>query len=80
MAFWDLDKKIIILLPPKKSKRGPGWWKIDCGCCNGIKWGGETPRECSACDGTGVIYKHKKSYVLAKWPGGPFLGRGYIVR
>lgn len=53
----------------------PGWIIINCGCCSGIQWGGEYPRECTHCDGTGSTWKHKKSGVLACYPGGPFLGR-----
>ena len=35
----------------------------------------EGPGECSSCDGRGNIFIHKKSGVMAAWPGGPFLGK-----
>lgn len=53
----------------------PGWEYINCGCCGGIQWGGDTPRDCLVCDGASFYYKHTKSGVLAQYPGGPFLGR-----
>lgn len=52
----------------------PGWEHINCGCCAGIKWGGDRPRECTDCDGMGFLWKHIKSGALAQYPGGPFLG------
>jgi len=58
---------------PKEYPGYPGWLIIDCGCCNGIEWGGEEPRECKRCDGSGAIYKQVKSGVLALYPGGPFV-------
>jgi len=57
---------------PKEHPDYPGWLIIDCGCCAGIEWGGEEPRECKRCDGTGAIYKHVRSGVVALYPGGPF--------
>ena len=53
----------------------PGWEYVDCGCCGGLKWGGETPRDCDECDGASFYFRHIKSGVLAQYPGGPFLGR-----
>ncbi len=53
----------------------PGWLEIDCGCCGGIMWGGDYPRECDQCNGGGYLFLHQKSGVLAQWPGGPFLGK-----
>jgi DnaJ-class molecular chaperone len=52
-----------------------GWKRIPCGCCNGVRWGGEYPEECQSCGGSGVIWEHKKSGALALWPGGPFCGQ-----
>lgn len=75
MAFYDSEKNKIIHFPSRNSKHFPGWEEIDCGCCAGIKWGGEYPKECDICGGNGIIFKHKKSGVLAEYPGGKFLGR-----
>jgi len=63
----------IIEWPTKDSENYPGWEEIDCGCCNGIEWGGEYPRECRKCKGGAVYYRHKKSGVYALYPGGPFI-------
>lgn len=52
-----------------------GWKYVDCHCCNGIRWGGEYPVECSYCKGAAFYFKHIESGVLAEYPGGPFLGR-----
>lgn len=73
MAWWDGQK--INYWRSELSKQYPGWEEIDCGCCAGIQWGGEYPRECLSCDGSGVLFHHIKSGVLALWPGGPFKGR-----
>jgi hypothetical protein len=73
MAHWDSEKGMIVYRPTKKAKYHPKWDEIDCGCCCGIKWGGEYPDECERCGGSGVIYLHRKSGVTAKWPGGPFI-------
>lgn len=56
-----------------KSKSKRKWKRISCGCCNGIKWGGEQPIECEYCDGTGVLFVSEKDR-LALYPGGPFKG------
>ena len=73
MAYWNGEKTIY--LEPKVSKNYPNWLKLDCGCCSGIEWGGESPVECRTCGGLGVIYKHIKSGVLAHYPGGSFCGK-----
>jgi hypothetical protein len=74
MSFWDSTTQKIIAFPTKPyGKRG--WFRVDCGCCNGLEWGGEEPRECNNCAGTGEYAWHKKSGVLATYPGGPLLGR-----
>ncbi len=70
MAYWD--GKRTIHFPTKPDEKYPAWDVIDCGCCAGIEWGGEEPRECSSCGGYGVKYQHRKSKVMALYPGGPF--------
>jgi len=74
MAYWNGNQ--IIRYKPKKYGYGyKGWWLIDCGCCGGLRWGGDSPKECTSCRGDGFLAWHKKSGVLAEYPGGPFLGR-----
>ncbi len=75
MAYWDSAKQKIVEWQPRPCKEYPGWQEEDCGCCNGIEWGGEYPRECRDCGGSGIVFHHVKSGVLALYPGGPFLGR-----
>lgn len=75
MASWDNKTKKIIHYPPRICEHNPNWEVLDCGCCSGLQWGGEEPRECDNCMGTGVEYRHIKSRVLALYPGGPFLGK-----
>lgn len=70
MAYWNGKK--IVSRPTIPCKEYPGWDEIDCGCCSGIVWGGETPEECPSCNGSGVIYQHRKSKVRAEYPGGRF--------
>ena len=70
MAFLKDGK--IIYYPTRKCKEYPKWDEIDCGCCNGIEWGGEEPRECRRCNGSGKIFQHRKSKVFAEYPGGRF--------
>ena len=74
MAFWDSEKGEIIYFHDRPSKF-LGWDKIDCGCCNGIEWGGDYPKECPRCGGVGMLFRHNKSGVIAWYPGGPFCGR-----
>lgn len=74
MSYWDSIQQKIVDIPIRPyGKRG--WYLIDCGCCNGIEWGGEEPRECNTCNGVGTYAFHKKSGVIAMYPGGPLLGR-----
>jgi hypothetical protein len=73
MAYWDSKNQTIIYIKPIKI--GKGWYKLDCGCCNGLRWGGEEPIECSECGGGGFFYLHRKSGVIAQYPGGPLMGR-----
>lgn len=47
---------------------------VDCGCCNGLAWGGEYPRECRDCKGSGLLYRYP-SGALALYRGGPFAGQ-----
>jgi len=75
MAYWDSANNKIIHCPPRKVRGYPDWEELDCGCCNGIQWGGEYPRECGDCGGSGAIFRHIKSGVLAQYPGGRFLGK-----
>jgi len=70
MAHWN--GKTIIYTPPVPYPRHPGWSLIDCGCCGGLQWGGETPRECHRCGGNGTLAQHKRTGVIALYPGGPF--------
>lgn len=75
MAHWNPDTHQIVYFPPQEDPEFPNWVREDCGCCAGIKWGGEEPIECNNCAGSGYVWRHKQSGVLAQWPGGPFLGR-----
>ena len=76
MAFWNGSQ--IIYTKPRPIENYPGWEEVDCGCCGGIQWGGESPRECNDCEGSGRYCRHIKSGVMALYPGGPFLGREYL--
>ena len=75
MAYWNSETQKIEYFSPKQSELYPGWEEIDCGCCAGIQWGGDYPRECMDCEGTGRIFRHIKSGALALYPGGPFMGK-----
>ncbi len=74
MAHWDSLRGKIIKWSTKDSSIWPCWEELDCGCCAGLEWGGNYPRECKRCNG-GIIFRHKKSGALALYPGGPFVGR-----
>ena len=76
MAYWD--GKQIICTPTTLYEDYPGWECVDCGCCAGLEWGGECPRECHRCGGAGEYARHIKSGALAEYPGGPFIGREYV--
>lgn len=71
MSYWD--GKEIIMFKTRNDAERPDWLIIDCGCCAGVTW--FYGSECGNCNGSGHYFKHKKSGVLAQWPGGPFLGR-----
>lgn len=60
-----------------------GWTPQKCYDCNGhglvpdYSYGGrefEGPAECRTCDGTGQFWRSPKG-ALAKYPGGPFIGK-----
>ena len=72
MAHWDYKRGKIIYSKPTSLHE---WIAIDCGCCHGIKWGGEEPVECNICGGGGFLYVHKKSGAIAEYPGGRFVGK-----
>jgi len=46
---------------------------MECGCCNGIKWGGDSPVECRDCGGKGFVYITEHDRII-DYPGGPFRG------
>lgn len=71
MAFWN-GEEIRYFKPYPAEKEG--WVWIDCGCCNGLRWGGEIPIECNDCDGTGMLCLHINSGSIGLYPGGPFKG------
>ena len=71
MAHWDGTH--IVRAPPRPYPNYPNWEYINCGCCGGLQWGGESPRECDVCHGIGSYARHR-SGTLAAYPGGPFLG------
>ena len=50
------------------------WRVAACGCCNGLEWGGDSPRECTSCGGTGSVWIRPSGHVFL-YPGGPALGR-----
>jgi hypothetical protein len=59
----------------KEYPNYPGWEYLSCGCCGGIQWGGDYPRECTCCGGSGMIAIHKPTGTIADYPGGPFRGK-----
>jgi hypothetical protein len=77
MAHWDCKANKIWHYPAEDM--GNGWLRVDCGCSGGLQWGGEYPRECDRCAGTGSIWWHKKSKTFAQYPGGPLQGRGELT-
>ncbi|HEY7421442.1 MAG TPA: hypothetical protein VH541_05485 [Gaiellaceae bacterium] len=77
MSHWDGHR--IVRWPSEPVEGYPGWTRIDCGCCAGIEWGGEQPRECNRCGESGTLVRHDASGVLALWPGGPLRGRELIA-
>lgn len=77
MAYLHPKTSKIVYQKDEPSRRHPGWVWHDCGCCNGIEWGGEEPRECRSCNGTGSVAVHKRSGIIVLYPGGKFLGPEY---
>ena len=73
MSAW-VDGKIV-RWPDEPIAEHPGWVMRDCGCCNGIEWGGSEPRECSDCAAGGLVAVHLASGTMALYPGGPLRGR-----
>lgn len=76
MSYWDGKKTV--RWDPEPYPEADGWWRVDCGCCNGLEWGGEYPQECSRCHGNGYVAVHKASGAAAAYPGGPFRGQDEI--
>jgi len=75
MAHYDYRTNKVYTAHPKKDERAKGWFIVDCGCSNGLQWGGVEPRECRNCGGCGVLYYHFNSGALAQYPGRPFVGK-----
>jgi hypothetical protein len=75
MSYWNATTREIVSFDDYPWPGHPGWMTVDCGCCVGIRWGGEFPVECDDCGGTGRYARHERSGALALWPGGPFVGR-----
>lgn len=73
MSRW-IDGKIE-RFEPKVIEGYPRWVAIDCGCCNGICWGGSEPMECDDCGASGWLVVHADSGVKAWYPGGPLAGK-----
>jgi hypothetical protein len=74
MSHWDSESQVIVQWPTKPIEGYPGWLSVDCGCCAGISWGGDTPKQCSRCKGAGAVALHVQSRRVAEYPGGPLLG------
>ena len=62
---------------PEPVEMYPGWVWVNCGCCGGVEWGGEYPRECRECEGSARYAVHLATGTAALWPGGPFNGWRY---
>ena len=54
--------------------KAKGWREVSCGCCGGLQWGGEEPRECLDCNASGTYWVTPGGRT-ALYPGGPFTGR-----
>ena len=77
MSHWD--GKRIVRWQTGPVEGYPDWERIDCGCCAGLEWGGEEPRECRRCHEFGWLCRHKPIGTLALWPGGPLAGREMVA-
>ena len=73
MSTW-IDGQIVRWAPTPIEGYDGHWWWIDCGCCNGLEWGGESPRECKDCSNSHLAL-HVTTGLLALYVGGPFRGR-----
>lgn len=73
MSGWD--GKRMVFYADKPWPNSSDWTQVDCYCCNGIAWGGDSPMECDMCAGNGWYARHEKTGTLALWPGGPLRGR-----
>lgn len=74
MSHWDSTQQKIVRWPTEPVVGYPGWFGVDCGCCAGIEWGGETPETCDRCGGSGMIFVHAESLRTAEYPGGRLTG------
>lgn len=74
MSHWDSAAQTIVRWPTNAIDGYPGWLSVDCGCCAGVQWGGDYPRECPHCQGSGVLALHVASRRIALYPGGPLCG------
>ena len=72
MSYWDYKTGKVVGFKPEAYPGYPGWLRCDCGCSNGIQWGGESPIECNHCNGSGSYAKHIKTGLRKDWPGGKF--------
>lgn len=70
MVYYNSKTNTIVHIPHQPVVGYPDWELIDCECCNGIEWGGKSPHTCKRCGGTGYVYRHLESGVIAKHPGG----------
>lgn len=73
MAYWNGLR--IVEFEPEPYPGYPGWLRIDCGCCGGLKWGTVEPQDCTDCGGSGQKAMHETTKAVADYPGGPFRGR-----
>lgn len=75
MSFWDSARNQVVTFPSQAVEGYPSWLCTDCGCCAGIKLGGEEPRMCRDCQGSGMLYLHLPTGIQAIYPGGPIVGK-----
>lgn len=72
MSHWDGEQ--IVRWPDHPHEDNPAWTWIDCGCSNGLEWGGDYPRECRDCQGNARLCCHEPTGTIALYPGGPLSG------
>jgi len=72
--WWDGTRMQYAAAPPRPDEIHDGWVWVACGCCAGTQWGGEYPRECRDCAGSGQYAVHLATGRGALHPGGPFNG------